>query len=772
MRYVSEQFKNALDEIIRPATKLFFEVDTNVANGEYIPEDIENCFDTTVAPFTRPKTCINEHYYAVLGDDTPIDDPNKICAPDDLLGYAKPTIPIGISAEIAANTEFLIGDTLTYYNNFIGIVSPTTFCFKGLVPDYMRVEIYDADNGVWLTEVEISNPDLNNEITYTPSDYSKSGSFRRFVVKNTTTAGRFQLLWIREDFSVRDEGMPVVFTDSHISSINISEDTDLTSQTLPSYEMTVECLDVNEEYTPESAYWGKQFAEGSPCYFKLGYEFGGETEYIPFMYGKLTQAPDYEDGKITFKVTTQLAFSWSVDIDSIPDSALNEGDLVNNTRFIDLIEENNSGSDILFDTYNVFTDTDDEDNSVCNYYGVLESNEARQLIANALGSFITCGIDTVDLTNVNKIQYNDVADTLSRYGQIKATLESKNKVGKINVTRNENRLLADSASVEADTYYSVVPDEYTYITFNIPFWAVGKIVVTNYQKTNPSANITLEDWNIWEGLKKDGTIEIDLCFTADDNTDIKPIVSFYKIGNEKFTEIGNGGKDNGETYQNDNDLITCSWTAEKVKRVARLIGDMSDQYDVDFVQDYRYEVGDIIRLETQEGVYKTCVITSLNFKLPGSSGHLTCRRIFSFYDSPYSVFEAIGMNVVLGTTTITVLEMNEKACVVGRMNTPNDTYIYVLGVERLNEEVGGVDTEKAYNGTLTDLNDHAWHFAYYVVPSGTEVTTGAPILELPSYSVSTGATIGAYGAISLLKALYSEQGMTAPVDWDCDWQAT
>ena len=104
------------------------------------------------------------------------------------------------------------------------------------------------------------------------------------------------------------------------------------------------------------------------------------------------------------------------------------------------------------------------------------------------------------------------------------------------------------------------------------------------------------------------------------------------------------------------------------------------------------------------------------------------------------------------------------------MHTAADTYIYVMGVDEYDKDISGTVTSETYNGMLTDLNGHAWKFAYYSVPSGTPVVTGAPTVDLPEYDIATGVTPDAFDAISLLKAVYSEQGMTAPVDWSCTWE--
>ena len=93
-----------------------------------------------------------------------------------------------------------------------------------------------------------------------------------------------------------------------------------------------------------------------------------------------------------------------------------------------------------------------------------------------------------------------------------------------------------------------------------------------------------------------------------------------------------------------------------------------------------------------------------------------------------------------------------------------------MGVEEFDLDISGVVTQETYNAMLTDLNGHEWKFAFYGVPSGTIITTDAPVIDIPEYDISSGATEGAFGAIALLKTIYSEQGMTAPVDYNCNWE--
>ena len=116
-----------------------------------------------------------------------------------------------------------------------------------------------------------------------------------------------------------------------------------------------------------------------------------------------------------------------------------------------------------------------------------------------------------------------------------------------------------------------------------------------------------------------------------------------------------------------------------------------------------------------------------------------------------------------------VTKASERACFVGVLHTPTTSYIYVMGVEEFDMTVSGTTTQETYNGELTDLNNHSWKFAFFSVPSGTQIITGARIVDLPQYEVSSGISEGAFGAISLLKEIYKEQGMNAPVDYTCDW---
>lgn len=774
MRYVSELFKEKLNEIIRPATRLHFEVSSNIINiDNALSRDYSSlpCFDTTAAPFVYQRDCTNGFYYSVLGDDSPVDDPNKICAPANPATMPDSPAPVGITAYTAANTEALIGDSNNTYGNFGSMLSPVTLCFKGLIPDSIRVEKYTILDG-WTTETTIDNSDLKDEVTFTPSDYGFA--LYRFYVKNSTKAGRFQFLWLEHQTSeTSGNGATIIFKDSRIANVSVDQETDLTSQTLPNYEMTVECLDVDGIYTPESAYWKNQFASGSPCYFKLGFEIAGATEYVPFMYGRLSQSPTYEAGKIKFKVSANVTFGANLELDSIPNNALSAGALVDGQKFKDIIDNANS-FDTLFDSYNVFLDSADEDASVCNYYGVINGKEARQMIANALGCFITVGINRIDLLSANNIQYDSAKDTLTRYGQVKNTLESRSKVRDIKITQNNNTLSGDFVTVTAGAPRLLEAYSYVRLSFPVPNWALGKFVVTDYQKSVPSVNVSVNLSWFEEEIGDDGLTYARLEFVSNSNADtyIQPIVNFYQVKNEQLDVLDEVNSDFGEDYENNNELITCEHTAKKAIRVARLINDISDQYNVDVVQDFRYEVGDIIRLETEKNVFKTCVITALRFRLPGSSGSLTCRKIFSLLDSSVAEVDAIGVSVTFGSKKITIIKTDEAGCVVGRLTTSSTVYLYILGALRVRIEQGGVTSEQDYNGTLTDLNDHNWHFAYFTAANGTSVVTDATIVDVPDYDPFTGATESAYGAISTLKETYKDQGMNAPVDWNSAWVTT
>lgn len=763
MRYASDSLIEKLDEIVRPTSKLYFEVGTNtIYSLSGLSASFLN-FDT-VAPAIAPSSCTNGYYYSVLGDDVSVDDPNRICAPESLLDKPTHSVPFGVCSLSSPNQEVLIGNN-NYAFNFKNISSPITLSFVGgLIPESIRVESWDAYNSAWFTEDTIDNSSLSSEVRFTPANYGRSDTYLRFWLLNTSEGGRYQLNWIREERSEMEGiGEPVIFLNNLISNVSITEDTDLTSQSLPSYTMTVDCLDVDEEYTPESEYWDKQFVGDTPCYFKIGYEENGIVEYLPIICGKLTEKPTYANNKITFKVEVDWKIGWTLKIDPVIYENLNVGDDCLGNSFKFLIDYKK-----LFNTYDIFGSYDDINSSTLNYSGEIASREVRQLVANALGGYIRAGFNTCDLYSFNKIQYRSPDDVLSRCGQISCSYENTPKVGRISVTRTANTIDSEYVDVESPDRYVVggLESRSAVFRFALPSSDFSKIEIINAQSSEPGVNVYVNNDIDVVGYNEDGTMDILVPLFANEETSIKPIARFYKRVSENEEVAETIYEDKGEEYTNNNELITNDYITNKVKRVARLVSDMSEKYEVDVVQDMRYEIGDIIRLETQKNVFKDCVITSIRYSFPGTKGHITCRRVFSLSASEYAVNDAIGLSVKFGLITIRITEASEKSAFVGVMNATNDTYIFVMGVETYTENGEEMD----YNGTLTDLNYHDWKFAVYVVPSGTEITTDAPIVSLPDYDISTGATQKAFGAISLLKAIYDKQGMTAPADWGCEWQ--
>ena len=789
MRYVSEQFKEALGELVRPATRMYFEVrrDATISHGSGVRGVTYMNLDASVAPVVIPELCVNENYYAVLGDDVGVDDPCRICAPDDPTPDIVPdsvTIPYGVTFLTAASNYAMIGDdTLPGYNFIIGIdpdetdIQPeVTFNFKGgHIPTILQVQRYDEDSGTWVTEENIGNHDHEESIVWQPNPdhFDEYGlMYFRIRVKNSDAAGRFQLNYVEsKDIGIHGDNS-VIFENSLISSVDISLETDLTSQTLPSYSMTVECLDVDEVYKPDSRYWKDVFVEGAYCFFKLGYEFEGGEELIPFFCGSLEKAPDYTDGKITFNVEVN-AFKQDVDndfaINSRPNKTLNTGDEVDSETFYDIVQHYG-----LFNDYDVFRNAGDIANSKTNYSGMIGWNNVKQLVANALGCYIKTLADgyKLGIYNTVDVQYKPFDDYMTRYEQIQSTLESQPRVGSIAVTRNSNTVSSDSVQKTlADRIY-VHADEYVSATYNIPFFAISKFVVNDYQKSVPSAVVAADysSANLQE-VKPDGTVDVNITFTSDTNTYLQPIVTFYGVKNEKFTETDenyHGGV--GEKYENNNDLVTNAYVANKVKGVARMINDIPNLYEVDVVQDYRYELGDIIRLETQRDIYKTCVVTGLNFKLPGSSGHLTCRKIFSFYDSSYAVTDARGLTITIGSDTWTILETEANGMIIGVYDGTDHTHVYLFGVTKMISQNDELVTHT--NGTLIDLNRHEWNCMYLQEDSGTDVSSNAHIIQVPPLTETWVQGYAAYGAVKTIEAVYAEQDMTAPVDKTCSFAHT
>lgn len=770
MKQVSNQFIETQDRIIRPATKLYFEVNTDIT-------EIANCkdfapyqlfgFDHNVAPVTSQLNCSNESYYAVVGADVPVGDPNRICAPYRVIGqFPTPDrpVPVGVCNYAEAGEEVFVGCDDNFAQNFYVGFEPITISFVGdYIPKYITIEFYDINDNHWYSLDEIENPTLNKEITYEPISHDFWSVFVRFRFRNDTSGGRYQLNWVR-----MNRRNPISFVDNIITSVNISEETDLTSQSFPSYEMTVECIDANGLYAPSSNNWAK-FAEGTPCYFKAGFELGGITEYVSLFYGKLTQEPDYVSGKVKFK----LAFDFGKLSDEMSPSRnganLNVGDLA----LDDLFRQFNAYSQ-GFDVTDIFVDSDDGNNSKTNYYGKVE--DARKLIANALGGYITADLNRVLLYNTGKIQYKLPVDYLTRLEQIQCSLENQSKVRTISVVRNENRVSEDHLEVTFDEI-TMVAGEYLRVYAIIPFYGYAKIVLEN--STIPSGVSLNADG---EKLLEDGTTKVDLFFYngSEASVTFTPKATYYKVENTKFTETETLDANAGETYTNDNDLVTNSYIAEKVKRVARLISGMTEQYEIDVVQDFRYEIGDVIRVETERNVFRTCVITGLKFTLPGSKGRVSCRKTFALENLKQAITDAVGAIYFLNSSyvrvgTLTVLVTENGTTIGGAFvdNVNSKTILIVIGGTRYKyTDRIGTETEQSPNIAITDKNKHVW-YARSMEYSSTSSTAGyeQKILTLPNYENTTGIDNAlAYGAINLIKAAYEAQGMIAPVDYNCEYE--
>lgn len=771
MRYVSEQFLEKQNQLIRPPLKMYFEVATDVNQrwliGGQQQETAFDDFDFTVAPVKSPSTCENEYYYAVVGDGVGVDDPNKMCAPVDNSGFATPnhSVPFGVMNVSAVNETMLIGDSDDYQNNFSGGNAPFVMSFKGsLIPETIEIQKYAS--GSWSTVKTINNSDLSEEIYVTLDSYVLSRY--RFYITNSTKGGRYQFNYVRGDLASypTKNYQHIVFENNRISSVSISEETDLTSQALPTYEMTVTCLDVNNEFSPESEHWNKEFSGGQPCFFKVGYESDGIVEYTPVLFGSLSKEPTYDNGKITFYVSIPMALSEGLYLGSSyvngrtrtfqsqPNSNLNVGDEVDSVTFSSFLNA-------LFDSSNdIFADSTDENNSLHNYYGIYPFAEARQLTANALGGYIRSGFGTIDLYNANNIQYKQPDDYLTRYEQVKATLESQAKVGSIEVVRNSNTVSADYADIEcsvrtgAGSSYMVNP------YFYVPFWAIGKVQLIDAQSSVAGVTVTMYYGSVTnpETMQDDGSVKVQIGFKASAATTIKPIVRFYRVDNTKYNETESAKTSGTETYTNDNELITNTYTANKAKRVAKFISDVSNQYEVDVVQDIRYELGDVIRLETEKNVFKTCVITGLKFNFPGSKGHVTCRKIFNIADSGSSLYDVNNSYLAKNssnTPRIKVTGTENGNVVVGKLTYVGQPYFFILGATGLSDFTYSLTT-------VSDDNLHDWN-CYSTNVQG--LTYTCPVVDLGAYDSAKESDYKVYGIKTLLMKLYAEQNMTAPINY-------
>lgn len=769
MRYVSEQFKEKQNQLIRPPLKMHFEIAgdvdrTLVTFGGRSAEHL-NDFDYTIAPVKNPKSCANEYYYAILGDGKGVDDPYKMCAPDISGGsYSTPnhSVPIGVTRIASANEEVMLGSTDAPEWNPMAVTAPLTLSFKGgLIPEVIRAERYI--NNAWESQPTVYNPDLSEEVVFTPSTYNSFARYR-FYIKNSTKGGRYQLNWLRVNGTARSNLAPVIFENNYISSVSINEETDLSSQALPTYEMTVTCLDVNGEYAPETSYWSNQFKDGKNAFFEVGYETDNDVEYASILYGTLSQKPTYDQGKITFKVSIpwnpSSAFTDShtsvtarvFSIFSIPNANLNTGNDVDSLKFSSYLK-------YMFTNYDVFSSSSDDDNSVVNDYFTTGIADGMQLTANALGCFIMSGFNELNIYKTVDVQYGTPLDYLTRYEQVKNTLESQPKVGIVSITRNANTLSANYVDVEAVERVSIT-SQYNYANpkFHLPFFAYGKAQLIDAQSSVSGVTVTPRySTNVNETKLSDGTIEVGFAFSASAATTIKPIVRFYQVDTTPYDETETVDSNAPETYVNNNELITNTYIANKAKRVAKFISDVSNQYEVDVVQDIRYELGDVIRLETQKNVFKTCVITGLKFNFPGSNGHITCRKIFNLADSNYALYDVENCYLAeqSGTPKLKINGTDNGYVAVGKLIYNNKPYLFILGAT-------GITFGLYYTTTITDDNSHSWA-VYNLDASG--LTYTMPVIDLGTYNSARESDYKVYGAKTLLMKLYSEQDMTAPVSY-------
>jgi hypothetical protein len=524
---------------------------------------------------------------------------------------------------------------------------------------------------------------------------------------------------------------------------------------MPSYEMTVTCLDPDGQYKPETSYWEHQFKEGKACLLKVGYENEIDTEYLDIMYGILTAQPDYEQSKITFKVAVGFNSDGKgrAKLTSLP-SAIPPGEEVDSRLFSTLITS-------LFTSSDVIKNTTDNTNTKTNHYEYIRT-DARQLVANAVGGYIVARSNEVNLHDTCDIQYKTIDDVLPRYDQIKNTLQNRPKVGTLEIMRYENRLASEYKDVEARERVSI-PVGSGSAWFVLPAWVYGRTQLINAQAADSSAVVSLLTATNPESVNDNGTITVNISFRSNTATTIKPIVRFYGVNSTGYQENEDVGSGTGEPYNNDNVLVTNAYVANRVKRVARFMSDVFNQYEVDVMQDLRYEIGDVIRLETEKGVYKTCVITALKFNLPGSTGHVTCRKIFSLMDSAYAIPDPNGVVVTFSPSgNKYYVGGNDGVAIFGNFVYNSKAYFYGVGFSTFIKD----NVEYNVNKKLVDLNGHEWKFFYYNLDS-TFTINATKIVDLPAYDSTKGASLDSWGAIELIKALYNEQKMTPPVDYTC-----
>lgn len=384
------------------------------------------------------------------------------------------------------------------------------------------------------------------------------------------------------------------FNNHNVTSLTHLVTSDLISATLPMNKLTVSVLDRDGEYDPANPNGDyEKFNRGDRVIVRYGYE----GYMMDFSTNFISDIPTYDNDILTITAVSKL-------------DLLTNGVVLapTGTLGIKSYDVTSRLSNILA-RYGVALNYDDGVNTTA-VVNNLSLKELVQLVANANANYISVDGEEITFKPISDVLEGSVVPYNMR------SVDMKEKYPKVSMTSKLGSVkYASTAYVVGDAYVTYdCPDIYDMFELPDEYSAAVKVEVEGLP-----TGVTYE-----VGRQSEGIVYIRFMGSFTKLSGLK--LKIYLPTTKELTNIY-PFIDSGDELPISNPLITDAMDTSEHANVMFDVYKNRQIFEVDYSQDFRLELGDVITIDTKYETNVNVVITELEYQLPGRFGRLKGRRV-------------------------------------------------------------------------------------------------------------------------------------------------
>ena len=689
MRGASTSYKELMQQVLKPATQIRFR--EAVEQGYIALGSNDNIDMTIVKSWSTPDIPNYRRYATVDNFGWKVDDDSYICVTRN----APITNNMFITKELTANTDVTIQDNMGVLASQVGDV-------------YLKIAPIHCSS---LT-IKFGKTDHHGGFVDTPQEVTIDGtSMTDFETVHFTVEEDMYLLKFNVSEDCRISYYPLsnnaadpvaIFVNSNLISVDIEESSNLYSQELPRFDVTVKIYDADGTYDPVNPQGEfAKFVQDYSVYMLMGYMVEGylETPFTVLLY--LKDTPVYENHEITLSFSTTKSADNKY-IDTLPIISGNPGDPIVNRTY-----RHTAGS-LTIDSngFESLITRAEMDQIICSIYGLGYVNPPKSInLTRALYNYVRLHHFTgYEIINKNSIKIDRKpilkALTIKQYSNTIPTTYQETVSGS-----------APNSNVEHWTDVGF----YQYrmiIDVDADVSDICKVDVLRLVVPGSSANMV--DFSTYTDSESGAT---HLRFWVYCDEDYNPSgTTTYTLGlyhvRQVTNDITESVNPDGENMVIDNPFITNTSLLESCRTMVKNVAYYRDYYTFDAIADYLTDANDWIVIDTPYEKNVGLFVTDIKYHFPGGTCTITGNRRFCLSNSNYST-DVARFAHINGVEYICV----SSFALVGYFHTTGgDTDVVVVSASngtnaaRIQAPVIGYDTNNDGNViSITDSTSLTWY---------------------------------------------------------------